>query len=255
MKKIPIIFGLVILTITSEAQINLEHTFTSTSNYGIYSFITDSKGIMYYTYGDTTTNQIKFYNKDYSLYKTITINRPVGYSIIIFNVSEKLFNINSSLELLCEFSKAQNTKLLIYDENGTIIKDFGTYNYGIYPYIISNGLFSKLIIKALSKNSSSQLIDEIYSLPGNLPNTALSTLKFNIEAAAYPNPANKIIYLPYKLEYGKSTILRIYNLKGQLIEQKNIDSNDDKVILDLESYQPGIYFYEYNGITNKFILH
>jgi hypothetical protein len=257
MKKLFAILVLVILTITTKAQINLEHTFSSDYQ-GIFWFISNTNGIMYYTISDTTTNQVKLYNEDYSLYKSAAISRPSGYSMTIYYPSEQLFNTNSSIEFMIHFMKytslnGYTTKILIYDENASIIKDFGTYNYFAIPYIITKGSLSKLLIKGGSKNSSSQFVDQVYSLPGS-PANKINNLKSSNMQPPFPNPSNTFINLPYKLENGQNTTMSIYNSNGQLIEQKQIASTFDKILLNVNSYQSGIYFYEYYGITNKFIV-
>jgi len=255
MKKIFISLGLILLTISSYSQINLEHTFTAGST--LTSYNTNSKGIMFYYITDTISNQIKIYNQDYSLYKTITIPRPAGYIMSITLLSEQLFNSNSSLEFICGFYKFNSagyvSKIKIYDENLTVLKDFGSYNYYAYPYVISKGSLNKLILYSLLPNSSSQYISEIFSLPGSIPNN-VSELNLPNVKPAYPNPAKTIIALPYILEKEQTSLIRIYKLNGQLIEQKLIDSTFDKLLLNVESYQSGVYLYEYNGISNKFIV-
>lgn len=257
MKKIGISFILVIAFITVKAQINLEHTFTS--NYqGVSWFISNSNGIMYYSITDTTSNQIIIYNQDYSVYKSVTINRPTGYSMVIANPSEQLFNTNNEIEFLILFLKyttqnGYNTKIILYNENASVIKDFGTYDYFAYPYVVSNGNTSKLLIKVNSANTNSQFVDQVYSLPGS-PANKVSNLKSSNVRPAFPNPSNTIVNLPYELENGQETIMNIYNSNGQLIEQKIIDSAFDRIILNVQSYKQGIYIYSYNGISNRFIV-
>lgn len=256
MKKIYIILGLIILALNSHAQINLEHTLTSSSP--ISWFYTNSNGTMFYTSPDTLSNQLKLYNEDCSLYKTISIPRPKGYSTTISYLSDKLFNSNSSIEFICSFYKYNLTtgytyKIIIYDENLTVLKDFGTYNYYAYAGVIYEGSLNKLLIWGWTSNSNSQYINQIYSLPGSMPNY-VSELKLSNIKSAYPNPAKTIITLPYILAIGQTSIIRIYKLNGQLVDQKQIDSTFDKILLNVESYQPGIYVYEYDGVSKKFIV-
>ena len=115
------------------------------------------------------------------------------------------------------------------------------------------GNINKLLIKRYSPWTSQPCVDEIYSLPGNMPN---SITKFNSPNTQmpYPNPINTIINLPYILNDGQTSIMSIFNSNGQLIEQKQIDSVFDKILLNVESYQHGVYVYEYNGISNRFIV-
>jgi hypothetical protein len=264
MKQLIIIFEFLFLTFTINAQITLEGTLTTST--AISWFNTNSKGIMFYQLPDTITNQIKLYNEDFSIYKTVTINRPVGYTMSVTSFSEQLFNSNSSIEFICTFSKPSlitsymsTAKIMLYDDNAILLKDFGSYNYyqSIYSYIVSNDTLNKLIITGYSIMSVTPLkcqqFNEIYSLPGSMPNS-ISELKMSNIQSAFPNPSNTIINLTYALEKGQTSTMKIYKTNGQLIEQKQIDSSFDRILLNVNSYKPGVYFYEYNGISNKFIV-
>ncbi|MDR1678374.1 MAG: T9SS type A sorting domain-containing protein [Prevotellaceae bacterium] len=68
----------------------------------------------------------------------------------------------------------------------------------------------------------------------------------------YPNPANTIVTLPYKLAQGKTSVMNIYSTSGQLIESKQIDSVFDRILLNVSGYAKGIYLYEANDVSNRF---
>jgi len=70
----------------------------------------------------------------------------------------------------------------------------------------------------------------------------------------YPNPANTTITLPYQLKQGEKSAMHIYNINGQLVETKQVDYVFDKILLNVSSYASGTYFYEVNGVSNKFIV-
>jgi|SRR3989339_11117 len=249
MKKFAFITFVFFLSLNLKGQINLEYTFTSSS--GIGWFLSDSYGIMFYT-SDTVTNQIKFYKEDYSFYKTVTLYRPIGYSMGIGIVSEKLFNSNNSIEFICYFSKTNDYKTKLFDDNATLLKDFGSNNYYMYAFLISKGTINKLAIRKYQATSPNW-VDEIYSLPGSMPHGILSQ-NYDELLPPFPNPSNSFITIPYKLKNGESASLKIINLQGQLIDEKIIDSAVDKIILNIANYKAGVYIYEYNGITNKFIV-
>ena len=255
MKKTILLFSLFVFVLSVKSQISLEHTFT-TDYSGVAWFSTSAGGIKYYIINDTISNQVTFYNEDYSIYKTVQVNRPSGYSINVLNPSDQLFNTDNSLEFICYFVKSNYpnyiVKISIYNENGQILKDFN-YNYIASPVIISNGNNTKLCIRANSKNSNSNYVDEIYSLPGHLA-SSLKSFITNEREQPYPNPTNTIINLPYNIKTGTTSILRIYNINGQLIQEKQIDSIFDNLLLDVSAFHSGIYLYEYNGISNSFIV-
>ena len=249
MKKLFIILGLLILTFNVKAQISLEHTFISIGYYSWY-FYTDA-GIRYYGY-NTTTNQMTLYNTDYSIYKTINMVIPSGFKFnSIYCVSEKLFNTDSYIEFIVVINNGADYSMKLYNENQEVIKDFGDRYYAFL--ILGNG-YSKLLTRNINFSSQPYIyIDDIYSLPGNMPNS-ISTLKPTTLQPAFPNPASITVNLPYALENGQRSIMRIFNSNGQLIEQKQIDSAFNMIILNVESYPSGIYLYEYNGVSNRFIV-
>ncbi len=254
MKNFFFILCLLSLNLTQTiAQINLDHTFIT--NIGLSWVTTSTKGIMYYQNPDTLTNQLKIFNEDYSLYKTVTIPRPIGYSIYgIYNLSDKLFNSDSNIEFICCFLKYESTavsKIVLYDENATVIKDFGKYE----PYALPWGLINNTIgkTKLCIMQWSTPFKYEIYSIAGNMP-SSISEAHLSNKQFAYPNPSNTTINLPYSLDNGQTTTLKIFNINGRLIEQKQIDPLFNKILLNVSSYQSGIYIYEYNGVTNKFTV-
>ncbi len=247
MKQLFIILGFISLTFQSNAQITLEHT----SNTRISWFESTSKGLMWFENPDTITNQLKIYNEDYSLYKVVTLPRPTGKRMYVYCLSDQLFNTNNLIEIICIYSNyGSDERIIVYDENTTVIKDFGT-GYCDYPTIInSNTGKSKLLLYRYSLSNSTT---EFYSLTGSLPNNVPELKVRNIQTA-FPNPSKTTINLPYSLENGQASTMRIYKINGQLKDQKQIGSTFDKIILNVDSYESGTYIYEYNGVSKKFVV-
>jgi len=253
MKQLFFILGFISLTFHSNAQISLENTFNLGTNTNMYWFETNSKGLMWLEDPqDTISNQVKIYNEDYSLYKVVTLPRPKGYNSYVHFMSEQLFNTNNLIEFICSYIYSKNpdigVKIILYDENATVLKDFGTSYGDWWPLLINgNSGKSKLV---LHRNSSAL---EVYSFSGSMPNY-ISELKVGNLQSAFPNPSKTTINLPYSLEKGQTSTMRIYKTNGQLIDLKQIGSAFDKIILNVDSYQSGTYIYEYNGISKKFIV-
>jgi hypothetical protein len=171
----------------SNAQINLEHTFEGQVTYfGSGGLIGNNTGLNLYGFVNTTTNQVKIYNEDYSLHKTVTITPPTGYSINagVSCLSKNLFNSNNKVEFILTLTNPNalqqggNRDLYysckMYDEDGSLIKDFGT-SYQILPsgvIKISNGKFKLLILKIilLDENPASGYFysTDVYSVPGTI---------------------------------------------------------------------------------------
>lgn len=243
---------LLITSLGLNAQITFEHTYESV---GIspYHFYTDSD-VFYYSFNN---NLLMIYNSDHSIYKEVSITPEMNYKNNgIYCASDKLFNNDNLIEFIVVSYNSSTTEysMKLYNENGDLIKDFGNR---YYAWIISKDYSTKLMVSKTHYNVTAQqqqYTADVYSLPG-VPAALTTILKsYEIAQPAYPNPSSTIITIPYKLDLGTTSILRIYNSMGQLIEQKKIDSTFDNILLNVESYTPDTYIYEYNRVTNRFIV-
>jgi len=90
---------------------------------------------------------------------------------------------------------------------------------------------------------------EVYATQGNFSadEMVVSTQK------PYPNPASMTVCIPYTLD-GKSAEMHIYDSRGVLVGTKTLDPNAEWVDINVSTYHPGIYIYEYNGVSNKFVV-
>lgn len=224
----------------------------------------------FYTISSTGTspninNKIKIYNSDYSVYKETTLTSiPSDKIIDIINegdfnmelflnpysvfATKHLFNSDDKIEfLVLSCCKCDPTySLQLYDEDGTLLQDFGAKRYAKIVQTSDNKL--KLIVGSNRSDS----VTSIYTLPGTLSSVSLKSA--TVSDSPYPNPASTTVTLPYSIASGTTTTMSIYNTKGLLIEQKTIDSVFDKILLNVSSYEPGTYVYIYNGISNRFIV-
>ncbi|MCK5051385.1 MAG: T9SS type A sorting domain-containing protein [Candidatus Cloacimonetes bacterium] len=63
----------------------------------------------------------------------------------------------------------------------------------------------------------------------------------------YPNPFNPSTIINYKLPlHIEKTNIKIYNLKGQLVDEITISSQQTTVSWHAEDFSSGIYFYKLN---------
>jgi len=104
-----------------------------------------------------------------------------------------------------------------------------------------------------------QLKDDVADIQHNMNNsngttTSIDPQKQNLNLSTFPNPASDYINIGYKLSDKAKTMMNIYNAKGQLIDQKQLNSNENTLKLNVSSYKSGMYLYEYNGVSNKFIV-
>ena len=74
------------------------------------------------------------------------------------------------------------------------------------------------------------------------------------DGSAYPNPGSSLITIPYHLASEKAAELHIFNSNGILVRSIPVGPHFDKVTIDVSNLQPGVYIYECEGKTNKFVV-
>jgi hypothetical protein len=246
------------------AQINLEHTFEGHVPYSGSNASDIYEGVNLFLLFTPESNQLKLYNEDYSLYKTVTLTPPYGYELLSSPplISRRLFNTNDKVEFTVLFSESSadadrnnDYNIRIYDEDGKVIKDFGNANsFSSNVIKLSNGQY-KLWLQKSTHNGSNPTTykTEIYSLPGDV---SISAIKEGVNeySAPYPNPSNNIVHIPYQLKKGEVSLMRIYNMQGQLLEEKQVDYAFNEILLDVSTYEKGVYVYVVNGVANRFTV-
>jgi hypothetical protein len=159
---------------TVNAQINLEHTFDGwVNNYGGY-FLPPS--LEYYTDFNAVTKQMRVYNEDYSLHKSISFTPPAGYSANSVSVYKNIFTTDGKLTFLVTFNNPNqiNTNsycaLRLYDENGAMLKDFGYMYLNTHgTHVTSDKKYRFLLIRYIYSPATTTHKTEIYSVPGIPP--------------------------------------------------------------------------------------
>ncbi len=259
-------------------QINLIHTFEN--NVGFTSGLIDGEvnifsesypypiGTYHFTEVDAENNTytVRIYNGNFTLQsnKTYYLSAPEGYSLSSAYPTRKLFNSDDKYEFLVSLRKKDYTsydnesqRLILEDENGGVIKDFGTA-YSISPYyfihVVNNQRRYMITKSVYDENKESKTTTEIYSVPGSGIPSGRIDQSAEYRTPPYPNPTNYTIFLPYLLKSGDFAIMNIYSINGQLIEQKQIGYDFDKIELDVSAFPKGIYLYEVNGQSNKFVV-
>lgn len=246
------------------AQITLLHTFedgisacspTIIEDVGLYYYTTDSiDDYANYHYHYTT---YYYYDSEFNLYKSFQF-QVARYSGISLFPTRHLIDSDDELEFIVSESTMQatggsSTHSYIMEEDGTIVYDFTNGDHDSFEFKLVNNeirLFRSVAYFVASYTADDTEM-EIYGTGGNY-----SAEEFHLvtNSVAYPNPARNNIILPYELEDGETTTMTIYNLNGQLIERFDIGSHFNQLQLNVSSYSPGIYLYEYKGRSNKFIV-
>jgi len=197
----------------------------------------------------TETGSITFYNLDYSIYKSLNLIIPTGYPRIdgITFATTHLFNTDDLIEFVVGFrTAAYATSYILMNENGDVIFDFKN-DQPSNVFTGNNGEL-KLYTSHYAATGCS-----VYTLQSPKINQ-LSASNIKSSIAPFPNPAKQIIHLPYQLELGSRATMKIFDVKGKQITTKQIDATFDKLLLDVSAYQKGMYVYEYNGKSGKFVV-
>ena len=164
-----VIINMLLFTQVVNAQINLEHTFDGYISHGSYVAYAHN----YYVPAIMQTNQIRIYNENYALYKTITITPPTSYTIqAVANISKSITTTDNKVTFFVVFSNTSAPQnqwytIRLYNEDGTILKDFGftgiTYSTSFHK--TADNKYRLSIIK----NIDGVYKTDIYSLPGTPP--------------------------------------------------------------------------------------
>jgi hypothetical protein len=259
------------LTQNTKAQITLAHTFDGNA---VYSAIEDWIVIPIVNYYvelkiESEQTQVKLYADDFSLYKTISITPPEGFKNgNVFGFSKNIFTDDDKVAFMIRYNKYVDglmyETIILYDENGATLKDFGMaeYMWG-QIYITSDNKFRFSVMKYILTNPEAETWEdriyesktEAYSLPGTISTTNAKLVPMSQSLQPpYPNPSNTTITLPYKLQSGETSVMRILNTNGQVMETKRIGSDFEQIQLNVSNYRKGMYIYEVNGVSNRFVV-
>lgn len=237
-------------------QITLAKSFTN-GNLQVY---TNPNETFYYSAG-FGINNVEIFKADYTLHKQFTPSIPAGYTMFIdqyennFILSKNVFNIDDKLEIIITFEKYNSTTsqreyiIRIYNEDGTIIQEFGPnysfsdeYDINIYHDNTTNT--NKLRLFNQATNST-----EIW----NLPTSSLSSkeIQGKNKLSAFPIPTNKTLNV-INPKNGVNKI-EVYDASGKIVMNKSFGISENTVSLDVENLPKGIYVYKVGDLSSKFI--
>ena len=265
MKRIILTGWLMFLIVALYGQITLQHTY----NYSATVVKLETLGYKYYLM-DVPTKQVRIYNMDHSLFKTINCSVPNGYFLSdIKYVSENLFNSDSQIELAYTYYKYISTSTSYYyiygakviTENGTVLQPIdgaqylyvnktGDAEYKLFAYCFDYSVFPE------------KVWTNIYSITGfSVFSASISDKQQDVLLKAWPNPASEVIRLEYELPADvKSASLIVYDSSGRKIKDFVIDSHSDHIALNVNDLTAGTYLYniEYDNLrsqSKKIIVH
>lgn len=256
MKKLSILI-FIIGCISAQAQVSLEKQFNGQQITAINLSST------YYYFTDIANSKVYVYKEDYSLYNTFVFTPPSGYKFSTFILSDKLFNLSADLEFLVIFSKtggsttdSDATKLILYNEKGLVLYDFGVASILSPSFIKTASGSSKMMLLRMIYNTSTYLFTtntEIYNISGGFSGISSTLQPDKLDISV--DQTNKMIKFNLNSDEIKFGILRIYNLQGNLLKYKSIKGiSESTVLISTQGLASDIYIYELNGIVGKFII-
>lgn len=251
MKKHLILFlGLSLVVGKVSAQLTLDHTL---SGHFASSYPTIEEPIgLYYNSAYFNSNTFYLYNSNYSLYKTVVVDFPSGYTMqSVSALGRHIINTDDKAEFFVSAIHPTTYKYAakIINEDGIVILDLGQVGSCFYGGVYKIG--NQLRLSILKKDSYNQT--EVYICQGNY-NAVASFENENYTMQPYPNPTTTLINLPYHIDKGTVSTIKIYNINGQLVDSYNIGGDFEMITIDVNNYAKGVYVYEYNGISNRFVV-
>lgn len=210
-----------------------------------------------------TTNILTLFNNDHSLYKSITMTPPSGYQINTAgnmqytSISTKVFNTDDLVEFAFSFLSTGASPvwhMFLYNENLQVIKDFGDNRSSISLFKTVNNETKCMVTGVTLSGSQYTYYQDIYHLPGNLPVDVANIIPVADEQSPFPNPTNSFIIIPYSLGLNETSVLNIFNQQSQIIDSKIIDGSVTSLRYDVQGLIPGLYFYQYKNVKEKFVV-
>jgi hypothetical protein len=251
MKKQLFAIGL-LLPFCSNAQMTLEHTYQNTAAFQTANI--EGEGNKY-VFFDKLNNDIKLYNEDHSLYKSIDSHLPAnGTPSAVTCVSKKLFDGDDNVEVAFSYQVSGQNATVIVKDDGSIVKILS----GI-GFCAPKKMNSKWVIVATNASDV-----EIYTVPGQYlglrPAPGSNEEAREADALLYPNPMATAATLSYTLpaKVHMATV-EVYNSAGVLVRTYQVTDQFHDVLISRGELPAGNYFYTVKGfgmnsVSNKFTI-
>lgn len=255
MKRIIIAIGAVFFGLTANAQITIEHSYQVPQSDGERDLQIINLEISGYKYSliDKGTNQVRLYNLNHSVWKTINISMPSGYtSWYPAYITEKLVNSDNNVELFIDLGGNPHAagKVQLINESGNVLTTIDSASIGgeiSELQTVGNGTF-KLVLKCGKDKWC------VYNLPGTIPcdkcGNGLGVGKpgkgITSGNVSYPipNPSNSQTKVDYTLPLGATSgVIDVYNMNGQKVKSYNVDNTFNSLLIDNTELSSGTYYY------------
>ncbi|MBD2768397.1 T9SS type A sorting domain-containing protein [Hymenobacter sp. BT664] len=239
---------LVVGTASAQAQVTLEKRYA-----GYLETIKLSDGSVKYYVPSSSSPQLRIYNQDHSIFRTITVPAVAGVTLrYIQGVTDKLFNQDGALEYVAFYNDVDPTTFVekdvmrVWNESGGLLAAGDTAEFAQF-YNTPTG--TKMLISGATRTSSIFgggpyiEVTRVYALGGTY--TPLRTQVGATEALAqpYPNPTNELIQLPYAIAQGQVGTLRVLDAAGRVVVHYQVDNHTNHLLLRTDRLPAGVYTY------------
>lgn len=263
MKKILLSVVLIIATNQTNAQITLEHSFPN-EELNVYTNSGETYYITQQYANGFEASSIKIYNSDFSLKNEFFPEIPLNHRMYIYNhnelpssqiISKKVFDLDDKLDIVVFFENdnfSLGNLIRIYNEDGEIVKDFGNNYYKGYDahpdhfYVFHDNDNN---INKLRLFNETTKATEIFKLPSS--ELKISEVSIAQTLKIYPNPTNSILNI--ENPKNQKSELQIFNTNGQLVKYERFNQSSNKISVNIENFNKGIYFIKIGDSVAKVI--
>ncbi|WBO86061.1 T9SS type A sorting domain-containing protein [Hymenobacter yonginensis] len=236
--------SLLLASLAAHAQITLEHTYAE--NVTPFKL---STGDIKYAGLNRTTNQVRIYNANHSIYRQLATGAPNGSELYdVLNVSDRLFNSTAGVEVAftyrAEVSAGNSVSYLrVLDETGSTVLLVDSCSYA-EPYALPTG--AKLLAYV---ERNQKTVTKVYALPGTYTPLKTAARAADPLAGPYPNPTAEAIQLPYKLSRNETAELVVLDPAGRAVRRFTVDGSFDHLLLQARDLPSGVYTYQVGGLA------
>ena len=229
------------ISIGANAQITLEHTYSSEAAY--------PAGFGYDGYASTnvTTGQFNLYNASHQLIKSISIPSITDYSMGGVSHYGDYFTANGEFAVLISYtSMTGNGSYInrIYTENNAQI--FNRECTVCPAYVGGVGGEAKLIINLGGTGS------EVYSLPGTWPYSTTDIVEMGGNGSGinmYPNPSSSFV----SFEITEPSTIELVNMQGQVSRSYSVNDIGE-VTIPINDISSGTYIVNINDVFSERLI-
>jgi len=224
---------------SAKAQITFEHKYPQKVN--IFKLSTGE--VKYAAYVSGTTNQVRVYNQNHSLFRQLSVPLAATVQAEVDYLSDKLFNTTPDLEfMLYCYDPAPNAPLAfaqVFSETGTSLLRVDSTNF----VDIYNSTAGTKLVTYQRTVAGDSYYSKVYALGGS--RAALKTTDAAGKEAAqpYPNPTGGQVQLPYKVAAGQVGELTVTDVTGRTVAHYQVDGTFDHLLFYARGLRPGVYLY------------